>query len=175
MWKQSSFCVLSRSLRHKQQSQGTGGIFKLAPSNNNNHPHTSASEGESNLFASDIGKISSVFFFSSPFHFLQRACFVPCWPAGGWANARAAFWTNRSRRPGGQFTWNIIPHCMGLPCFIPDIYEVFFGIKLIFRTKKQKKIRKNNLFTTFTPKTQLIKTSKLWSAALQLLFRTTSL
>lgn len=61
----------------KQQSQGTGGIFKLAPSNNNNHPHTSASEGETNLFAYDIGKISSLFF-SFLFHFFQRACFVPC-------------------------------------------------------------------------------------------------
>lgn len=71
----SPLCVLSHSLRHKQQSQGPGGIFKLVPSNNNNHPHTSASEGESNLFASDTGKISP--FFPSPFHFLHGLVWCP--------------------------------------------------------------------------------------------------
>lgn len=171
MWNRSAF-------RHKQQSQGTGRIFKLAPSNNNNHPHTSASEGESNLFASDIEK-NLIFFFSFPFHFLQRACFVP-WPAGGWANTRAAFCSNRSCRSRGQFIWKVIPHCMGVPCFIPLTVMKWVSNKTAFKHQETKTktvnlqlSHSNFYFRKFT--LQLIKTNKLWSAALQLLFTTTSL
>lgn len=70
--------------------KGTDRIFKLAPSNNNNHPHTSASERESNLFACDIGKISSLFFFL-PISFSSEGLFSALLTSGRLNAHQSAF------------------------------------------------------------------------------------
>lgn len=122
IWKQSSFCVLSDSFRHKQLSQGTGGIFKLAPSNNNNHPHTSASEGESNLFASDIRKLSSLCHpFSLHLIFFRRSLCCVLLTSGSLGEHRGYKWLPPSQRLVYLEGYSTLH---GRATFFPHIFEV---------------------------------------------------
>lgn len=74
-WETSPLCVLSHSLRHKQQSQGTGRIFKLVHQTTiTTHIRLQAREKAICLLLI-LGK--SHLFFPSPFHFLHGLVWCP--------------------------------------------------------------------------------------------------